>query len=136
MLFIISSIYDPLGFTSPFVLGERQLLQHLCNQNVQWDETVDEELKSQWIKWEMKLKQVENLQIPRCLQPPNFGRIVDISIHHFSDASEHGYGQCSYIRYVNEDGLIHCSLLLGKSRVFPKKLISVPRLELTAAVCL
>ena len=50
MLSIISSIYDPLGLTSPFVLEERRLLQHLCNQNVQWDETVDEELKSQWIK--------------------------------------------------------------------------------------
>ena len=61
MFSIISSIYDPLGFTSPFVLEGRQLLQHLCNQNVQWDETVDEELKSQWIKWELKLKQAENL---------------------------------------------------------------------------
>ena len=99
MLSIISSIYDPLGFTSPFVLEGRQLLQHLCNQNVQWDETVNEELKSQWIKWEMKLQQVENLQIPRCLQPPGFGRIIDKGIHHFSDASEYGYGQCSYIRY-------------------------------------
>ena len=44
MLSIVSSIYDPLGFTSPFVMEGRQLLQHLCNQNVQWDETVDEEL--------------------------------------------------------------------------------------------
>ena len=134
MLSIISSIYDPLGFTSPFVLEGRQLLQHLCNQNVQWDETVNEELKSQWIKWEMKLQQVENLQIPRCLQPPGFGRIIDIGIHHFSDASEYGYGQCSYIRYVNEDGLIYCSLVLGKSRVSPKKFMSIPRLELTVTV--
>ena len=78
MLSIINPIYDQLGFTSSFVLEGRQLLQHLCNQNVQWDETVDEELKSQWIKWEMKLKQVENLQIPRCLQPSGSGRIIDI----------------------------------------------------------
>ena len=82
----------------------------------------------------MKLKKVENLQIPRCLQPPGFGRITDIRIHHLSDASEHGYRQCSYIRYVNEDGLIHCSLLFGKSRVSSKKFISVPRLELAAGV--
>ena len=34
MLSIISSIHEPLGFTSPFVLEGR--LQHLCNQNVQW----------------------------------------------------------------------------------------------------
>ena len=42
MLSIISFIYDPLGLTSPFLLEGRQLLQHLCNQNVQWDKTADE----------------------------------------------------------------------------------------------
>ena len=57
-----------------------------------------------------------------------------MSIHHFSDASENGYGQCSYLRLVNQDGKIHCSLLVGKSRVPPKKFVSIPRLELTAAV--
>ena len=82
----------------------------------------------------MKPKQVENLHIPRCLQPPGFGRIKDISIHHFFGALEHEYVQFSYIRYINEDGLIHCSLLLGKSRVSLKKFISIPRLELTAAI--
>ena len=101
MLSIISSTYDPLGFTGPFVLKGMQLLQNLCHQNVQWDETVNEELKSQWIKWEMKLKQVDNLHIWRCLRLPCFGRIADISIHHFFDASEHRYGRFNYIRWVD-----------------------------------
>ena len=35
---------------------------------------------------------------------------------------------------VDEEGQIHCSMLLGKSRVVPKKFVSIPRLELTAAV--
>ena len=35
---------------------------------------------------------------------------------------------------VDEEGQIHCSLLLGKSTVVPKKFVSIPRLELTAAV--
>ena len=54
-------------------------------------------------------------------------------VHHFSDASEEGYGQCSYLRLINEFGTIHCSLLIGKSRVSPIKYVSIPRLELTAA---
>ena len=45
MLSIISSIYDPLGFTSPFVLEGRKLLQRLCYQNMQWDEKISIELK-------------------------------------------------------------------------------------------
>ena len=35
---------------------------------------------------------------------------------------------------VNETDRVHCSLLLGKSRVVPKKFISMPRLELNAVV--
>ena len=59
---------------------------------------------------------------------------MNVSLHHFSDASELGYGQCSYIRLVDKTGGVHCSLLLGKSRVVPKKFVSVPRLQLNAAV--
>ena len=58
--------------------------------------------------------------------------MANVSLHHFSDASELGYGQCSYIRMVNETGRIHCSLLLEKSRVVHKKFMSIARLELQA----
>ena len=57
----------------------------------------------------------------------------DASVHLFSDASETGYGQESYLQLVNEDNQIHYSLLIGKSRVTPTKYVSIPRLELTAA---
>ena len=53
---------------------------------------------------------------------------------HFGDASTHGYGACSYLRIINENGDIHSSLLLSKARVGPLKTVSVPRLELQAAV--
>lgn len=55
-------------------------------------------------------------------------------LHHFSDASNKGYGQCSYLRLTNEQGQIHCSFVIGKSRVTPLKSVTIPRLELTAAV--
>ena len=59
---------------------------------------------------------------------------MDYNIHHFSDASEVGYGQAFYLRVVNTSGEIHCSLIIGKSRVLPIKFVSIPRLEPTAAV--
>ena len=55
------------------------------------------------------------------------------SLHHFSDASESGYGQASYLRIEIENGDMHCCLIFGKSRVAPVKYVSIPRLELTTA---
>lgn len=45
-----------------------------------------------------------------------------------------GYGQCSYLRCVNEDGNVHCALVMGKSRGAPIKVTTIPRLELADAV--
>lgn len=45
-----------------------------------------------------------------------------------------GYGQCSYIRLVDDQNNIHCSLVIAKSRITPLMSITIPRLELTAAV--
>jgi hypothetical protein len=53
-------------------------------------------------------------------------------LHHFSDGSTSGYGQCSYLRVIGKEK-VHCVLVAGKARVAPTKLVTIPRLELTAA---
>ena len=42
--------------------------------------------------------------------------------------------ECSYLRLTDSNDLIYCSLVMGKSRVAPLKPVTIPRLELTAAV--
>ena len=59
--------------------------------------------------------------------------MITVELHHFSDASFLGYGQSSYLRLVDEQGQVYCSLVLGKARVTPLRQVSIPRLELTAA---
>ena len=50
----------------------------------------------------------------------------------FSDASEDSYGKSSYLRFLNGDGTVNCSFLVGKSKTSPLRPISIPRLELQA----
>ena len=56
-----------------------------------------------------------------------------VEVHYFSDASEEGYGQCTYLRLINEQGEVHCSFIVGKGRLTPLKHTAIPRLELAAA---
>ena len=71
--------------------------------------------------------------LDRCYIPQNFGKIRDCQVHHFSDASEVGYGAVTYLRIQNQQGQINCSFVMGKARVAPVKTVTIPRLELAAA---
>ena len=93
-----------------------------------------DELRPRWERWRSELRTLESLRIPRCFKPEGFGQIKTVELHHFSDASLSGYGQCSYLRLISESDQTHCSLVSGKARVTPLKPVTIPRLELTAAV--
>ncbi|XP_030828067.1 uncharacterized protein LOC105436445 isoform X1 [Strongylocentrotus purpuratus] len=133
VLSTVSSFYDPCGFLSPVMLRGKQILQELCRSKLDWDSPIPEDLRPRWERWLQEVLELENLQIPRCYKPRDFGEIKAVELHHFSDASQEGYGQCSYIRLVNTQDKVHCSFVIGKSRVTPLKQVSIPRLELTAA---
>ncbi|XP_038158088.1 uncharacterized protein LOC119794558 [Cyprinodon tularosa] len=134
ILATVASIYDPLGFLSPYVLTGKKILQEMCQQGVSWDEPLPEALKPRWESWQHDFANLEKIHIARCYIPVDFGDVIEKELHHFSDASTNGYGQCSYLRVKNSKGEIHCSLVMGKARVSPTKLTTIPRLELTAAV--
>ena len=71
--------------------------------------------------------------MPRSFKPVEFGTIVSAQLHCMSDASMRGYGECSYLRLEDDSGNVHVSFVIGKSRVTPKKTVSILRLELAAA---
>ena len=133
ILSIISSVYDPIGLAAPFILPARMILQELCRRGIGWDHKISGNPLNQWQQWLSDLPKIEALSVKRCYKPAGFGEVKTTEIHHFSDASEKGYGIASYIRLINDKGRVHCALLIGKSRVTPLKKISIPRLELTAA---
>lgn len=134
MLSIISSVYDPLGFLAPFILPAKLLLQELCRTKCDWDDPIPPAFQQKWNKWLTDLEKVAGFKVDRCVKPKGFGRIADAQLHHFSDASENGYGTVTYVRMQNMKKMVHVAFLFGKARVAPLKPVTIPRLELTAAV--
>ena len=133
MLSIITSVYDPLGFISPFILTAKTILQRLCMENVGWDEQVTGRNLEEWQNWLQDLTKLERIEVKRCYSNSGISNSVKNQLHHFSDASEIGYGVATYLRSVNKDGEVSCSFVIAKSRLTPLKRITIPRLELTAA---
>ena len=130
----VASIYDPLGFLAPVTLVGKRIVQQLCVQGYSWDDPVPEDIDAEWHKWKSDLVSLKEIIITRCYKPKDFGKPQQVELHNFSDASIVSYGQCTYIRQVDVDGNVHCSLVMAKSRVAPTKVMTIPRLELTAAV--
>lgn len=134
VLSVISSIYDPIGLLAPVTLPAKMLLQELCRRGCGWDDEVPKDIKGCWTRWLADLEKLSSFSVERCIKPKDFGELSFAQIHHFSDASKDGFGVASYIRIKNDQNRIHVSFLLGKARVTPLKSITIPRLELTAAV--
>lgn len=133
ILSTVAAVYDPLGFAAPYLLNGKRILQEMCRQGTGWDDPLPEHLRPRWECWKDDLTNLKKLQINRCYVPAKFGVVVKRELHHFSDASTNGYGQCSYLRFVNKDSHVHCVFVMGKARVSPTKVTTIPRLELTAA---
>ena len=116
-----------------FTLSAKLILQELCKKKISWDEIDGEEFR-RWEEWLAVLPRLSEITVKRCYKPTLFSEVSQAQLHHFSDASQYTYGAASSLRLVDVDDNVHCPLLIGKSRLAPLKAITVPRLELSAAV--
>ena len=109
----IASIYDPLGLLSPIIIQCKIFMQQFWQLKVNWDDPLNTEVKEHWQGIQ------QNLPMIRCM-------LID----------RLAYRACLYIRSIDVHGKITTKLLCSKPRVAPLKSLSLPRLELCAAVLL
>ena len=134
ILSAVSSLFDPLVMIAPFIMKAKLLLQELCRKKLQWDEEISELEKRQGLHWLNDLSKLKEVKVERCLKPRDFGVIKTTELYLFSDVSRVGYGAVAYLRLVDDKDRIHCSFILRRARVAPIRKITIPRLELSAAV--
>lgn len=129
------SIFDPLGLLANFLIYPKLLLQETWRSNIEWDEQIPETLQTKWLKWIKVLPSVENVHIPRLYSPKlSPGPPKAIQLHVLVDASIEAFSATAYLRIEDDDGSIDCCLVGAKTKVAPNKPMTVPRLELQAAV--
>ena len=75
---------------------------------------------------------IKNFKFKRYLTPPN--ACGDPSLIVFSDASRQAFGACAYVQWKLKDGRLGLWFAAAKSRVTPLKEVTIPRLQLQAAV--
>ena len=98
------------------LLEGKSILQDLCHNGVDWDDPIiPDVIRARWERWRTELHVLQHFSIPTCFKPDDFGAGVKKELHHFSDASTKGYGQCSYLRLQDDSGRIHCAFVAGKS---------------------
>ncbi|XP_076660139.1 uncharacterized protein LOC143363448 [Halictus rubicundus] len=130
---IIMSIFDPLGFLSPFTLKSKILMQAIWRSDVGWDQEIRDEEHRVWMSWLKGLREIKIFRIPRCYAPDEI-KYLKIQLHVFCDASLKGCAAAAYLRFIGKDERIWVSFVMARTRVAPLKPMTVPRLELQAAV--
>ncbi|XP_030750174.1 uncharacterized protein LOC115877962 [Sitophilus oryzae] len=133
ILSMISQIYDPLGLVSPIIIVGKLLMQKLWEAKIGWEDEIPSSIKSDWLTFKNNLTYLNDLEIPRRAMYLNYDII---ELHGFSDASQKAYGCCIFIRSINKKGECISNLLCSKSRVAPIRQVTLPRLELCAALLL
>jgi hypothetical protein len=91
ILSTISSVFDPIGFVAPVILLGKQILQELCVMINDWDDPLPEDIRARWERWRNDLTFLRDVRVNRCFTG-DLQTIVQAELHHFSDASNKGYG--------------------------------------------
>lgn len=130
----IAAIYDPSGFIAPVTVIAKTMMQDLWRKSEYgWDDTLPTAFLNRWKEFYAALQHLSRFRIPRWI---GTNSLVRSALHGFADTSAKAFGCVVYVRTVKEDGKITVTLLLAKSKVAPIKAVTIPRLELQAAVML
>ncbi|CAI6374547.1 unnamed protein product [Macrosiphum euphorbiae] len=129
-----AAIFDPMGLVGPIIVQAKLIIQSLWQIRISWDEPLPDNIRIEWVKYRKGLSMLNKLTIPRNIGCNKI--LTNIQIHGFADASIKCYGACIFLRSTNEQGEHTAKLICAKSKVAPLKVISLPRLELCAALLL
>ena len=133
VLSFVSSVFDPIGLVAPYTVKARLLLKDIWRISGQkWDDDLPEEIKKQFLEWHSGLHLLGSLTIPRIYFTEPFDQI---ELHMFGDSSQDVFCAVAFLRArLASSHQTELAFVFGKARVAPMKALSIPKLELQAAL--
>ena len=128
----LAAIFDPIGVAAVIVIKSKIALQELWQLGLNWDDEVSGALKQNWIRIFEEIAKLNDVKFERCLTPAEVVGKPYLIV--FCDASRLAFGAVAYIRWKLNNGKFGVRFVAAKSRVAPLKELTIPRLELQAAV--
>ena len=107
------------------------MMQELWLEGYDWNDELSPEHEGRIRDCFSELPELENISVPRNL---GLQRQDKTEIHTFVDASSLAYGTVVYARNVDNDTSKGATIVAAKSKVAPVASVSIPRLELIAAI--
>jgi Pao retrotransposon peptidase len=130
----VMQIFDPLGFLSLCTVRGKFIIQQMWLSGSDWDSVASEKIQISWAEFVKELQSITNVRIPRQfvnLSPSS----CKVQLLVFADASDIAYAAVAYLRFKSpDDDQFKIAIAMAKSKVAPLKYLSVPRLELNAAL--
>lgn len=133
ILSAIARIFDPLGYLSPVICFAKIILQTCWKEKVDWDQPLPSSIADVWFRFVEELPQLRDVVIPRLIDTTHADRIDVVG---FCDSSQLAYSASIYLRLVFGTDDIKVHLVKAKTKLAPIKPLTIPRLELSAALLL
>jgi hypothetical protein len=118
---------------APVVVKAKIILQQCWSLKIGWDDLLPVSIYCAWVRILQELAHLNEIEIPRNIIKSS---PVQVQLHGFGDASQIAYGAAVYLRTTDHSGNHQVHLICAKSRVAPLRAVTLPRLELCAALIL
>ena len=136
VLSLVSKIFDPIGLVSLFTVKTRLLLKDVWRLHGQrWDDVLPKEMIERFESWSSELPKLGLMKISRSYFPGSFEHL---KLNVFGYSSQELFSPVAFLRALvnssDNEKTTELAFVIGKARVVPMKVLTVPKLELQAAL--
>ena len=129
VLSFVSAVFDTLEICSPFTIRKQFLLKSIwASMGQAWDKELSAEHSKLFIDWCSVLREIRTMSINRLYFENG---CTNLRLHIFTYASEEAMCIAAYLQ---DEATLKLTYVIGKCRVAPIRHITIPKLELQAAV--